>query len=263
MRVFSNKASATDTSERAACRAPIPADLAPERWTWPMRSHSGRVLSCSFSWAFVTLRRASATRSALPVPWRFDLKFVLEHEAGIRHRAFGGKHVVLGVAKIVAGFVERLGVALALARSGFGFSSLQTGAHLLVIEADQKFSFFDRVVPFHGDFGNASEKLCADANEAGFRLDATGRCGNPVDLRRLPSRLSKCLRRGLCAQEIAARNRDCAERRRPDGQGEQEKFCEKSSSWTAKSVISAHVIILLKNSIASRRFGAFPRHERR
>ena len=124
----------------------------------------------------------------------FRLKFVLEYEAGIRHCALGRKHVVLGIAKIVASFVERLRVTLSLARCGFGFSRLQTGARLFVIEPDQKFAFFDLVVQFYGDFGNAPEKLCADANEAGLRLDATGRGGDPVEFLAPPSRLSKYLR---------------------------------------------------------------------
>ena len=167
------------------------------------------------------------------------------------------------IAKIVASFVERLRVALTLARCGFGFSRLQTGARLFVIEPDQKFAFFDLVVQLHGDFGNAPEKLCADANEAGLRLDTTGRGGDPVDFWRRRLDFQSIFVSGLCAHEIAARNSDCAERCRPDDQGEEEKFRQKSPLRTAVAFISAHVIILLKNSIASRRLCAFPQHERR
>ena len=112
------------------------------------------------------------------------LKFVFEHEASVRQCALCRKHVVLGIAKVVACLVEGLGVTLTLARCGFGFSGLQAGARLFVIKADQKLAFFDLIVQLHGDFGNTPKKLCTNADEAGLRLDATGSSGKPVDLRR-------------------------------------------------------------------------------
>src|SRR5262249_5682203 len=149
---------------------------------------------------------------------------------------FGREDVVFCFTEVVAGFVERLGIALALAGRGFGFGSLKTGAGFVVVETDQQLTLFDLVVEFDGHFGDAAKKLGANADQARLRLDAARGGSEPVDFRRGCFSLEGVFLLGFrseSAEEIAARNGDGSERACRDRDAKEEEFRDKSSSRPA------------------------------